>query len=149
MKPAVARLFRDATQKTVPSPDAGTAAISGGSGPAAGQDAWTGPEVRATVADYLAMLAAEAAGKPYSKTEHRRALSMTMNGIRSDGAIEFKHQNRRAVMHELGLPYIGGYKPRGNYQAALIQEVQRQLDADPALFAVLQPATRRAATRNG
>ena len=114
--------------------------------PCAGQDDWTGPEVRATVADYLAMLAAEAAGKPYSKTEHRRALSMALNGIRSDGAIEFKHQNISAVMQELGLPYIGGYKPRGNYQAALLQEVQRQLDADPALFAVLQPATGDAVT---
>ena len=146
MKPAVARLFRNATHKTVPSPAAGTAAIPAGSGSAAGQDDWTGPEVRATVADYLAMLAAEAAGKPYSKTEHRRALSMALNGIRSDGAIEFKHQNISAVMQELGLPYIGGYKPRGNYQAALLQEVQRQLDADPALFAVLQPASGDAVT---
>ena len=34
MKSAVARLFRAATQKTVPSPDAGTAAISAGSGSA-------------------------------------------------------------------------------------------------------------------
>jgi hypothetical protein len=85
------------------------------------------------------MLAAEASGKPYSKAEHRRGLSETLSGTRSDGAIEFKHQNISAVMHELGLPYIRGYKPRGNYQAALSQEVQRRLDTDSALSAVLRP----------
>jgi hypothetical protein len=37
-------------------------------------DEWTDAEVSATVDDYLAMLSAELAGQPYSKTEHRRML---------------------------------------------------------------------------
>ena len=38
---------------------------------------------------------------------------------RSDGSIEFKHQNLSAVLIKHGLPYIIGYKPRWNYQFLL------------------------------
>ena len=112
---------------------------------AATQDApglviWTHFEVEAVVDDYLVMLATEAAGQPYSKTEHNRALQVRMNGSRSKGAIEYKHENISAVMISLGLPYIRGYKPMGNYQTALEKEIQRRVDTDPALFASLRPA---------
>jgi hypothetical protein len=35
------------------------------------------------------------------------------------------------VLTSLGLPYVEGYKPRGNYQALLAQEVETFLDARP------------------
>jgi hypothetical protein len=38
---------------------------------------------------------------------------------RSDGAIEFKHQNISTVLIRLGQPYIKGYLPRYNYQSIL------------------------------
>jgi hypothetical protein len=97
--------------------------------PAAGRGVdWTEAEVTATVDDYLDMLVAEAAGLDYSKADHRRALITRLNPGRTESAIEFKHQNISAAMINLGLPYIRGYLPRGNYQAALATEVQRRLE---------------------
>ena len=98
---------------------------------------WTEDEVRATVDDYLAMLAAEMAGQQYSKKAHGRALREKLNRSRSAGAFEFKHANISAVMISLGLPYIRGYEPRVNIQGALAEEIQRRLEEDPGLFAAL------------
>src|SRR4051794_12029548 len=90
-------------------------------------DDWTEAEVMATVGDYLDMLAAELRGDPYSKTAHRRALLMLLSSGRTEAAVEFKHQNISAVMLELGLPHIQGYRPARNYQRALADEVRRRL----------------------
>jgi len=103
---------------------------------------WTEAENRAIVDDYLAMLALECAGRPYSKTGHRNALIETMGGTRSPGSVERKHQNISAVMLQLGLPYIKGYKPLSNIQEALLTEMRRRLEADPGWFAELQPPER-------
>ncbi len=99
---------------------------------------WTEYEVTAIIDDYLDMLAAEASGESYSKTEHRRVLNKKLNGKRSNGSIEFKHANISAAMINLGLPYIQGYKPRGNFQASLLGEIQRRLESDPSLIAALR-----------
>jgi Domain of unknown function (DUF3883) len=101
-------------------------------------DDWTDAEVVATVGDYLEMLRAELAGLPYSKSEHRRALLASLSPGRTEAAIEFKHQNISAVMLELGLPNIRGYRPARNYQRALAAELKRRLSIDKALFEELQ-----------
>jgi hypothetical protein len=90
--------------------------------------AWTEAELRATVADYFSMLKAELAGESYSKKEHRDRLRGSVS--RSEGSIEFKHQNISAVLQEVGLPWIKGYKPRGNYQEALFPVIEEQLVGD-------------------
>jgi hypothetical protein len=90
------------------------------------------------VADYLDMLAAEAAGHSYSKAAHRKALRQHLNPARTDSAVEYKHQNISAAMLDLGLPSIRGYRPRGNYQAALAAEITRQLHNDPGLITSLR-----------
>jgi hypothetical protein len=100
---------------------------------------WTQAEVKATVDDYLDMLVAEALGPPYSKADHRRALIGQLNPGRTESAIEFKHQNISAAMIDLGLPYIRGYLPRGNYQSALSNEIQRRLETEPALLSRIRP----------
>jgi Domain of unknown function (DUF3883) len=100
---------------------------------------WSDTEVNATVEDYLAMLSAEAAGQRYSKAEHRRLLLAKLDPRRTPQAVEFKHANISAVMIELGLPYIRGYKPRGNYQAELETEIRRVLE-DPQLLRALRVA---------
>jgi hypothetical protein len=41
-------------------------------------------------------------------------------------------------MIELGLPYIQGYKPMANRQDALADEIERRVQADPALLSQLQ-----------
>ena len=82
---------------------------------------WSRAEVEAAVQDYLDMLALERSGKPYTKKEHNLVLRQRLQG-RSHGSVEFKHQNISAVLAGMGLPYIDGYKPRGNVQA-LLREV--------------------------
>ena len=78
------------------------------------------------------MLQEEILGRPYSKTEHRRALQKVVR--RSDGSIEFKHQNVSAVLRDLGHPWIDGYKPASNYQRSLLPlVVAEQLAGNKAL----------------
>lgn len=93
-----------------------------------GQD-WTTDEVKTTVEDYFEMLRLEATQLPYSKSEHNERLRQQLRA-RSKGSIEMKHQNISAVLDQLGLPYIRGYKPRSNYQDLLrdyvIAHVQRE-----------------------
>jgi hypothetical protein len=98
----------------------------------AGED-WSQDEVEAIVGDYFAMLRAELAGESYSKAEHRRRLAPQLNG-RSAPSIEFKHANISAVMVRYGLPYIDGYKPRGNYQQLLERAVLEYLAGAPRFF---------------
>ena len=100
---------------------------------------WTDQEVRLIVADYFAMLVAELQGEPYKKSEHRKALIPLLAG-RSDGSVEFKHQNISSVLVELGLPYVEGYKPRGNYQGLLATEVESFLDQRPGFLEQLAAA---------
>lgn len=105
----------------------------------AGTD-WSGAELDAIVADYFAMLRAEQARQPYNKTAHRKALMAEVH--RSDGSIEFKHQNISAVLTQLGLPRINGYKPAWNFQGAIADAIWRFLkeEPDPVPFA-LAPST--------
>jgi|SRR5450755_642338 Domain of unknown function (DUF3883) len=100
---------------------------------------WSDAEVRAIVGDYLTMLSAEAASVAYSKAEHRRMLLTHLDPSRTPQAVEFKHANISAAMLQVGLPYIRGYKPRGNYQAALETEIRRRLAA-PQVLAALRVA---------
>ena len=80
--------------------------------------AWTDHEVVEIVRDYFAMLQKEVEGVSFSKTEHRNTLIEKLNN-RSAGSIEMKHQNISAVLNELGLPWIYGYKPAKNAQRLL------------------------------
>lgn len=105
-------------------------------------NSWTNSELEAIVSDYFEMLSDELDGKPYSKTEHRNSLRQIVH--RSPGSIERKHQNISAIMHELGLPWISGYKPLGNYQQALAEAVEARLvqsdGADPGETAPIPPS---------
>lgn len=92
----------------------------------AGSD-WTDREIDLIVADYFEMLRLELLRQRYNKAERNRAMQ-EMTG-RSRGSIEFKHQNVSAVLQELCRPWIAGYKPRANYQHALIDGIERYLEA--------------------
>jgi hypothetical protein len=87
---------------------------------------WTELEVELIIADYFSMLAAELAGESYSKAEYRRNLIPLLQN-RSEGSIEFKHQNISAVLINLGQLYIRGYLPRYNYQKILEEKVLEYL----------------------
>jgi hypothetical protein len=53
---------------------------------------------------------------------------------RSHRSVEFKYQNISAVLDELGLPWIPGYKPKENYQNALFSAIDRYLSRTPRVF---------------
>jgi Protein NO VEIN, C-terminal len=90
---------------------------------------WNDEELDLIVADYFAMLRDEAMGRHYSKAEHNRDLQGRID--RSQGSIEFKHQNVSAVLLKLGLPRISGYLPAANYQRAIIPAIERYILRHP------------------
>ncbi|MCY4191483.1 MAG: DUF3883 domain-containing protein [Rhodospirillaceae bacterium] len=92
---------------------------------------WTDEENDLIVADYFAMLADDIAEKPYNKAGHRRALRPLLNQ-RSEGSIEFKHQNISAVLKGLGEDWILGYRPAFNFQSTLVDAVGRWLASNRA-----------------
>jgi len=96
---------------------------------------WDDAELDAIVADYFAMLKAELSGRPYVKSHHSKALMQEIG--RTHRSVEFKHQNISAVLDELGMPWIEGYKPKRNYQNAIFDAIDRYLSSagDRANFA--------------
>jgi uncharacterized protein DUF3883 len=46
---------------------------------------------------------------------------------RTHRSVEFKHQNISAVLDELGMPWIPGYRPKRNYQGAIFDAIDRYL----------------------
>ncbi|MEN8516543.1 DUF3883 domain-containing protein [Burkholderia sp. RS02] len=85
-----------------------------------GQD-WSREEVEATVQDYFQMLNLEAHRQEFSKSAHNEQLRKKLTA-RSKGSIDLKHNNISAILDQLGLPYIIGYKPRSHFQG-LLREV--------------------------
>lgn len=90
---------------------------------------WDWLECEACVADYFEMLNKDLINQPYNKTAHRKLLAEKLNS-RSNGSIEFKHQNISAILVEMGFPYIPGYKPRFNYQSQLREVVLAHIAAN-------------------
>ena len=88
---------------------------------------WSDQELDLIVADYFAMLVKELAREPYVKAHHS-ALLMQQTG-RTHRSVEFKHQNISAVLEELGLPWIVGYKPKRNYQNAIFGAIEQTVAA--------------------
>ena len=86
---------------------------------------WSSHEINLIVADYFDMLRMELAKEPYVKA-HRNMALQELTG-RSRGSIEFKHQNISAVLVELELPWVAGYKPMANFQKALLDGIEQYL----------------------
>lgn len=86
---------------------------------------WSDSELEASIAAYRRMLAAEERGQPMTKREVVDSL-MTATG-RTKGSIEMRLQNISAALHELGLPWIDGYKPLSHYPERLKQLIERDL----------------------
>lgn len=100
--------------------------------------AWSREEIELIVADYLSMLIDERRGVAYNKAAHRKALLPKLKE-RSEGSIEYKHQNISAVLLDMGYPPIDGYKPAWNFQGGLFPEiVQQQAESNQILQALLE-----------
>lgn len=114
------------------------AGVTASSAPAQQEKAWTQREVDACVTVYLEMLASEVATQPYSKAEHNRRVQEATG--RTKGSVEFKFQNVSAVLDQLGLRWIEGYKPAKNAQTGAIKDaIERLLGEDGALAKQLEP----------
>lgn len=96
-----------------------------------GDRGWPLDQVQPTVTAYFAMFRSELAEKSYVKAAFNREVQAATG--RSRGAVEFKFENISAVLRDIGLPYVRGYKPRGNYQDVLCSEVERFLETDPEI----------------
>lgn len=97
----------------------------------AGTD-WSDEEIDLIVADYFEMLRLSWQGQPFVKAVHNRELQRLTG--RSRSSIEFKHHNISAVMEILEVPWLKGYVPRANFQRALLEAVEKRLDAMPDLL---------------
>lgn len=71
------------------------------------------------------MLNSQLADRPFSKAQHNEALQSLIP--RSRKSIEFKHCNISAVLAQLGMPMITGYKPLPHFQNALVEAVDAYL----------------------
>ncbi len=102
----------------------------------AGSD-WSPDEVNACVSAYFDMLDLELAGKPFSKADFNRQVQTVTH--RTKGSVEFKFGNVSAVMDQLGLRWIQGYKPAPNAQAGAIKDaIEHQLASRSSLAARLR-----------
>jgi hypothetical protein len=90
---------------------------------------WSDDELDIIIADYFSMLRSELDSIEYNKSAHRRSL-VSLTG-RTEGSVERKHQNISAVLCELALPTISGYKPLPNFQKSIIDAVDRYLTLNP------------------
>src|SRR5579871_6215008 len=93
---------------------------------------WRDDELDAIVTDYFTMLEADLSGRPYVKSKHSRTLMAQIG--RSHRSVEFKHQNISAVLAKLGMAWIPGYKPKSNYQKAILDAIERYLTLHPAIL---------------
>jgi hypothetical protein len=92
---------------------------------------WSPDEATSLVADYFDMLRLEMLGEAYSKAAHHKALLTRLSPGRTEASVELMHANVSAALVGLGLPYIDGYKPRGNYQHLLADAAEAFLDQAP------------------
>lgn len=102
---------------------------------------WSRFEVEAAVSSYREMLHLELAGIPYNKRERNLALQKVIR--RNASAIEFKHQNISAILNNSGVPYISGYKPRGNFQTLLEEIVAAHLIENPDINSLAAKVVQR------
>lgn len=100
------------------------------------RSAWDQREIDATVHAYFRLLKAELAGNPLQKSTENARVRETVQ--RSKGAVEYKFQNVSAVLRDLHLYWVEGYKPAKNYQGALREAVVQYLEADSQVEHLMQ-----------
>ena len=75
---------------------------------------WSEAELEAAIGAYLKMLKWENEGTKYVKSKINTELRDGLLSARTKGSVEFRMQNISAVMQELGITWIKGYKPAAN-----------------------------------
>lgn len=107
-------------------------------GESVGRD-WTGADLAVVVGDYVAQLEKALAGKPVDRATHDRTVRFVTG--KSDMPIMCKQGEISAVLSLIGLPILKDQPPRWSYDEALLDAVEQQLAAKPALLtAAVRPA---------
>ncbi len=91
---------------------------------------WTNEELEIVCDAYFYMLDCERSGTTYVKRRVNAEVQAATG--RTAAAVEFKFANFSAVLNELGLEYVEGYKPRSHYQAAMREVVERRIELLPS-----------------
>lgn len=86
---------------------------------------WNEAELEASVDAYLKMLKWEAEGAKYVKSAINAELRDGPLNARTKGSVEFRMQNISAVMQELGISWIKGYKPAANVGEQVKANIKR------------------------
>ena len=89
---------------------------------------WTDEEIAVTIESYWRMLNKEFSGQKYVKTHENRTVQRLIG--RTHRSIESKYMNVSAVLRDLGVPYIPGYRPYSNVQQALREAVESHWEHD-------------------
>lgn len=97
---------------------------------AEGRRDWSARENELLLDVYLHLLLAEMESQRPNKREALRPLEQALDQ-RTRGSIEFKMQNVSAILQDEGRPWIDGFKPLENSQAALRSALLEEL-ANPA-----------------
>jgi len=84
---------------------------------------WTQSEIDLVVSDYFDMRSKFLRGEYFVKARHYEAI-MRATG-RSKGSVERKYMNISATLERLSLPWLKGYAPYRNFQAALLKSVEK------------------------
>ncbi|WP_297506972.1 hypothetical protein [uncultured Caulobacter sp.] len=107
-------------------------------GESGGRD-WSGADLTVVVGDYVAQLEKALAGKPIDRAAHDRTVRFVTG--KSDMPIMAKQAEISAVLSLIGVPALRDPPPRWTYDEALLDAVEAQLAAKPALLAAaVRPA---------
>ena len=97
-----------------------------------GSRRWSDEELAAAVAAYRTMLAAQAAGQAYSKTDVRKRALKGPLSARSAPSFEYRMRNISAVLQSLRREWLSGYAPAANVGDVTFDRIRVLLEgADP------------------
>lgn len=101
-------------------------------------DDWKNDELGSVVNAYFNMLRSEVDGRRYRRADFNDKVQRATG--RSEEQVDFKFANVSAVLDDMGLRWIKGYKPRGNGQAGAIKDgIEAYLDNHQGFAERLEP----------
>jgi 5-methylcytosine-specific restriction protein A len=88
---------------------------------------WSDQELEASVDAYLKMLGLEQSGQTFKKSVENQLLREGPLSKRSASSVEYRMQNISAVLEQLDLPRIIGYRPAKNIGAGIGERIRKVL----------------------
>lgn len=89
---------------------------------------WSDQELEASVDAYLKMLGLEQSRQTFKKSVENQLLREGPLSKRSASSVEYRMQNISAVLEQMDLPRINGYRPAKNIGAGISERIRKVLD---------------------